>query len=307
MAADLNGYRARVVKPYSVDYRGYHLFTSPIGAGGLTTMQMLRLIEEYDMGSLPLAERLHVMAEAMKVCWPERLKRFGDPDFVDVDVAAELSDEMTSRLKRRMKRGFGQAGGRTSGGHRADEQHHSYFHGRCGGHDGLPDADPRGSFRVAGYSAGYRAFSSATGSPVSIHDRARRTRSVRGKRHFTTCHPFLALDESYRPFATYGLPGGRTIPNNQLQLRCEPHRSGKGRQTDRGGAAPAHGRRRAARGRKAGRPAYSGNPEEKRSWDSSPCSPVSAVRVTPLWSMATMLLCNREGSDPCFQGAVASA
>ena len=103
---DLRRYRARVVEPYTIDYRGYRLFTSPIGAGGLTTLQMLRLIEAHDIASMPLAQRLHLMAEAMKVCWPERLRRFGDPDFVDVDVAAELSDELTGRLQRRLKSGL---------------------------------------------------------------------------------------------------------------------------------------------------------------------------------------------------------
>ena len=39
-----------------------------------------------------------------------------------------------------------------------------------------------------------------------------------GKAPLHNMSPFLALDESYRPFATYGLPGGRTIPNNQLNF-----------------------------------------------------------------------------------------
>ena len=39
-----------------------------------------------------------------------------------------------------------------------------------------------------------------------------------GKAPLQNMSPFLALDPESRPFATYGLPGGRTIPNNQLNF-----------------------------------------------------------------------------------------
>lgn len=215
--ADLTRYRARVVEPYRVDYRGYRLFTSSIGAGGLTTMQMLRLLEEHDMGSLPLAERLHVMAEAMKVCWPEPLKRFGDPDFVDVDATAELSDEMIARLKRRIKRELARPG---AGRLVAVEPINSTIH--------ISTADVAGTMVSLTQTHG-GAFGSLVTVPgtglllghgvARFDPRPGKANSVGpGKAPLHNMAPFLALHGDNRPFATYGLPGGRTIPNNQLNF-----------------------------------------------------------------------------------------
>ena len=305
MSADLNGYRARVVKPYSVDYRGYHLFTSPIGAGGLTTMQMLRLIEEYDMGSLPLAERLHVMAEAMKVCWPERLKRFGDPDFVDVDVAAELSDEMTSRLKRRMKRGLARPG---AGRLVAIEPINSTIH--------ISTADVAGTMVSLTQTHG-GAFGSLVTVPgtglllghgiARFDPRPGKANSVSpGKAPLHNMSPFLALDESYRPFATYGLPGGRTIPNNQLNfavslidLARDAKQTVAAPRLHTEGAEPLQVEKRAGR-------RILGILKKKGHGILLP-----AVRIG---GSGNAIVVNGDdaavqsgGSDPCFQGAVASA
>ena len=40
---DLKNYRPFITHPYEIQYRGYSVYTAPLGAGGLTTLQMLRL------------------------------------------------------------------------------------------------------------------------------------------------------------------------------------------------------------------------------------------------------------------------
>ena len=54
--ADLKNYRPFITQPYEIRYRGYSVYTAPLGAGGLTTLQMLRLVEEFDMAEMPVAE-----------------------------------------------------------------------------------------------------------------------------------------------------------------------------------------------------------------------------------------------------------
>jgi len=213
---DLRRYRARVVEPYTIDYRSYRLFTSPIGAGGLTTLQMLRLIEAHDIGSMPLAGRLHLMAEAMKVCWPERLRRFGDPDFVDVDVAAELADELTARLQRRLKIGLAAP---KPGRVVYTEPMHSTVH--------ISTADIAGNMVSLTQTHG-GAFGSVVTVPgtglllghgvARFDPRPGLANSIApGKAPLHNMAPFIAL-EGNRPFASYGIPGGRTIPNNQFNF-----------------------------------------------------------------------------------------
>ena len=83
-ADDLKNYRPFITDPYQIQYRGHSVYTAPLGAGGLTTLQMLRLVEAFDVTEMSVTERFHLFAEAMKVCWPERLRRFGDPKVVDI-------------------------------------------------------------------------------------------------------------------------------------------------------------------------------------------------------------------------------
>ena len=102
---DFQRYTPRVLEPYEINYRGYRIYTAPLGAGGLTTLQMLRLIESYDVGSTSLVERTHLLAEAMKIGWQERLSRFGDPDFVEIDISKELSDSFVAKFAPELKEG----------------------------------------------------------------------------------------------------------------------------------------------------------------------------------------------------------
>ena len=213
---DLRRYRARVVKPCNAPYRDCRLYTPPVGAGGLTTLQMLRLLEGYDVASMSLVERLHLCAEAMKVCWPERLRRCGDPEFVDFDVAAELSDELTARLAGKLQRGL-----------------KSPRPGRIVAHEPLSctshisTADCAGNVVSLTQTHGGRFGSMVTvpgtglllGHGVGRFDpRPGWANSIAGgKRPLHNMAPIIAT-RAGRPFASYGIPGGRTIVNNQLSF-----------------------------------------------------------------------------------------
>ena len=215
-AEDMRRYRGRVVEPYAAAYRDCRLFTPPLGAGGLTTLQMLRLLEACDPGEMAAAERLHHLAEAMKSCWPERLQRYGDPAFVDFEAGAELSDELVGRLRRRMKRGLrSPRPGRlvapepiscTSHISAADAAGNLVSLTQThGGPFGSMVAVP-GTGLLLGH--GVARFDPRPGLPNSI---------APGKQPLHNMAPFLALRDG-RPFAAFGLPGGRTIPNNQATL-----------------------------------------------------------------------------------------
>ena len=213
---DMRRYRARVVPPYSAPYRDCRLYTPPLPAGGITTLQMARLLERFEPAEMSVSERLHHSAEAMKACWPERLKRFGDPAFVDIDAAAELSAEFTARLARRMKSGLKSP---RPGRLVAPEPI------SCTSH--ISTADVAGNLVSLTQTHGGAFGSMLTvpgtglllGHGVSRFDpRPGLANSIGpGKAPLHNMAPFIALRDG-RPWAAYGLPGGRTIPNNQLTL-----------------------------------------------------------------------------------------
>ena len=170
-----------------------------------------------------LVERTHLLAEAMKIGWQERLSRFGDPDFVEIDISAELADSFVAKFAPELKAGLESP---------KPGKIVYYEPLNCTSH--ISTADSRGNmvsltqthgggfgsmFTVPGtgllFGHGVGRFDPRPGFANSI---------APGKRPLHNMAPMLAL-RGDAPFATYGIPGGRTIPNNQLSYFGEPHRS----------------------------------------------------------------------------------
>lgn len=84
--ADLADYRARPRPPVCGAYRGYSVCgMGPPSSGGLTVLQILMMLERFDLGSQPLSARaLHLIGEAEKLAYADRAKYMADADFVDV-------------------------------------------------------------------------------------------------------------------------------------------------------------------------------------------------------------------------------
>ncbi len=213
---DLKRYRPFITEPYEITYRGYNVWTAPLGAGGLTTLQMLRLMEPFALSEMSVAEKFHLFAEAMKVCWPERLRRFGDPGFVEIDIQHELSDGLTAALSDRLKVGL------------ADPQvgevvYHEPMH--CTSHISTADAHGNMVSLTQTHGGGFGSMVTVPGTGLlfghgvgRFDPRPGLANSIGpGKRPLHNMGPCLATREG-APFATYGIPGGRTIPNNQLNI-----------------------------------------------------------------------------------------
>ncbi len=213
---DLKNYRPFITQPYEIQYRGYSVYTAPLGAGGLTTLQMLRLVEEFDMVVMSVAERFHLFAEAMKVCWPERLRRFGDPEFVDIDIETELSDSLITTLKEKLQAGL-----------KSPQPGEVVYYEpmNCTSHISTADAEGNMVSLTQTHGGGFGSMVTVPGTGLLFGHGVGRfdprpgiANSIGpGKRPLHNMAPFLATREGM-PFATYGIPGGRTIPNNQLNI-----------------------------------------------------------------------------------------
>ena len=69
--------------PATIDYRGADVWGLPPNGQGLTTLQMLNMLERFDlagMGFLSTAA-LHHMVEAKRLAFEDRARYFGDPAF----------------------------------------------------------------------------------------------------------------------------------------------------------------------------------------------------------------------------------
>ncbi|WP_298672766.1 gamma-glutamyltransferase [uncultured Sphingomonas sp.] len=91
---DLNAYRPIERAPLLGEYRGIRVVTTPpASAGGATLINMLNILENFDLKSAGAgsARSLHVMAEAMKLGYADRYRYLGDPAFARAPVAGFVS------------------------------------------------------------------------------------------------------------------------------------------------------------------------------------------------------------------------
>src|SRR6185312_6272958 len=82
-------YQPRRLPPLWGEYRGFRLATNNPPGGGIMLIEMLNILEKFDLSALGhnSAEYLRVVAEAMKRATIDKDRHVGDPDFFDVPVA----------------------------------------------------------------------------------------------------------------------------------------------------------------------------------------------------------------------------
>ncbi len=95
---DFHDFRALIVQPLHIGYRGYDLYTPPLPSGGFTSLSILKMLEQFDVARLAPwgAEYVEWFAGASNLGWGERFRYFGDPEFVDVPVDELLSEQRRS-------------------------------------------------------------------------------------------------------------------------------------------------------------------------------------------------------------------
>jgi gamma-glutamyltranspeptidase/glutathione hydrolase len=85
--ADLAGYRAIEREPVCGPYRAYLICgVPPPTSGGVTTLQMLGILEHFNLARLPplSVEAVHLIAEAGRLAYADRDRYLADPAFVEV-------------------------------------------------------------------------------------------------------------------------------------------------------------------------------------------------------------------------------
>src|SRR5258707_8465634 len=91
--ADFEKHTSTWVDPVSTNYRGYDVFELPPNGQGIATLQILNILEGFDLKSMGRnsAETLHAMIEAKKIAWADRAKFYADPEFAKIPLAGLLS------------------------------------------------------------------------------------------------------------------------------------------------------------------------------------------------------------------------
>jgi gamma-glutamyltranspeptidase/glutathione hydrolase len=83
------------IEPVSTNYRGYDVWELPPNGQGIAVLQILNVLEKYDIKSMGFgsAEYVHTFVEAKKLAFEDRAKFYADPDFNKIPIKGLISKE----------------------------------------------------------------------------------------------------------------------------------------------------------------------------------------------------------------------
>jgi gamma-glutamyltranspeptidase/glutathione hydrolase len=217
---DLERHTSTWVDPVSVNYRGYDVYELPPNGQGIAALQMLNILEGYDLRSLGYnsPEALHLMIEAKKLAFEDRAKFYADPDFNQIPLPGLLSKAYAA--ERRKLINPARAGRSYDAGNPAVQQGDTIY---------LTTADADGNM-VSLIQSNYRGMGSGITVPglgFTFQDRGEMftlraghaNDYAPGKRPFHTIIPaFVTKDGA--PWLSFGLMGGAMQPQGHVQIVC---------------------------------------------------------------------------------------
>ena len=208
---DLRRYRTVERAPVRGSYRSFEVAgCPPPTGGGIHLIQILNLLEGYDVAGLGFAsvDGIHLLAEAFKIAFADRAAATGDPAFVDVPVGRLLARDYATTRRAQIDMGKAQAHG--AGVASAGSVHTTH----------LTVADADGNVVAATQTInslfGSRAMAPGTGmllnNTMALFDpHPGHALSVEpGKRMTSSMAPTIVLRDG-RPALALGLPGGVRI------------------------------------------------------------------------------------------------
>lgn len=96
---DFEDHQSTWIEPVSTNYRGYDVWELPPNGQGIAALQMLNLLEPYDLQEMGAnsAEYWHLFVEAKKLAFADRATFYADPDFNQLPTAELISKPYAAR------------------------------------------------------------------------------------------------------------------------------------------------------------------------------------------------------------------
>lgn len=216
---DLATHTGEWVEPLSTNYRGYDVWELPPNGQGTAALQMLNILEGYDVKSMGFgsAEYLHIMTEAKKLAYEDRAKFYADPAFNKLPIEELLSKGYAAERSKLIN---------------PNEAARSYpagdFEIEKGNTTYLTVADKDGNM-VSLIQSIYYEFASGMvpdglgfvlqnrGQMFNVQDRSHPNALEPGKRPFHTIIPAFITKDG-KPWVSFGLMGGSVQPQGHAQI-----------------------------------------------------------------------------------------
>ncbi|MFN8241835.1 MAG: gamma-glutamyltransferase [Bacteroidales bacterium] len=213
---DLSRHHSEWVEPVSSGYRGYDVWELPPNGQGIATLEMLNILEGYDLASMGFgsADYLHLITEAKKLAFEDRARFYADPAFSKVPVAQLISKKYAAERRKLID---------------PSKAAKIYPTGKieAGNTIYLTVADKFGNI-VSLIQSNYRGMGSGmcpTGLGFILQDRGEmftleeghNNCYAPGKRPFHTIIPAF-ITKNGKPFISFGVMGGDMQPQGHVQI-----------------------------------------------------------------------------------------
>jgi gamma-glutamyltranspeptidase/glutathione hydrolase len=97
---DLKSYEPQLRRPVRGRYRGHEIISMPpSSSGGVVLIEMLNILDGYNLGALDEPSRLHLMIEAMRRAYADRATYLGDPAVVSAPISRLMSRRYAAQLR----------------------------------------------------------------------------------------------------------------------------------------------------------------------------------------------------------------
>jgi gamma-glutamyltranspeptidase/glutathione hydrolase len=209
------------VTPISVPFRGYRVWELPPNNQGIAALEMLRIVEPFDLKSLGhnSAAYLHLLVEAKKLAYADLERFVGDADHLAMPAARMLDDAFIAERRSRIDRT--RARSRPDAGPLRTASETIY----------LTTADAEGNM-VSFINSNYDLFGSGIVVPglgFPLHNRGAGftltpglpNTVAPGKRPFHTLIPAFVtrtVNGSEQPYMSFGLMGGGMQAQGHVQF-----------------------------------------------------------------------------------------
>ncbi len=215
-AEDFANHTSNWLDPISTTYRGHTVYELPPNNQGLAVLEMLNILEGYDVKSLGhnSAEYLHLLVEAKKLAYADRAWHIADPAFYKAPLDKLLSKEYAAELRKKID--AGKAGSDTPPSSR-------------GGEDTVyltvVDKDHNAVSFIQSIFSAFGSGLVAGDTGVVLHNRGagfsfdpnNPNKLEGGKRPFHTLIPAMVFRDG-KPWLTFGLMGGDMQAQGHAQV-----------------------------------------------------------------------------------------
>ncbi len=216
---DMATHRGEWVEPVSTNYRGYDVWELPPSGQGIAALQILNLLEPYDLKGYGFGspEHVHLFVEAKKLAFADRAASYADPDFYRTPVQRLVSKAYARERGRLISMDRAMQAAEPGVIPQLNEGDTIY----------LTTADADGMM-VSLIQSNYRGMGSGMAPPglgFILQDRGEQfvlkaghpNSFAPGKRPFHTIIPAFVTKDG-KPWLSYGVMGGAMQPQGHVQI-----------------------------------------------------------------------------------------